>query len=951
MKKPQSLIQRPAWSCLLPTALGLAFTSPLSAEIVLENNFEAETVGTVPTTGFTRVGTAPAGEIYQIKDESTSAAFGTPNKFLHVGGGSVRIATTIPGDSLVGVTRVTFDLVEPSGITGGSIIGFAANVDALDLNNTNAVCALNVNNGALSVRSPATRESGTFPALTQDKAYRMVFTLNYSGAVASYPDPSNPGGPALSLDNNRVALWIQDLDTTTWSGPVIITTTGVGAPLEFMFRNFSSVANELYVDNFTVDLQAASNDRVWDGGAGDLLWSSAANWENDSVPSAGNALVFGPAADGNITNDLAPDTSFAGLNFLPTAASYTIGGAGIVLAGPLVSDSSLTQTLALPIGLTAGSEVVVNDGVVNFNGDLSGSSPLKKTGAGTAVLAGSNTYTGTTTINYGTLEITGTNAGTSYTIQNTVDNPAGTSPVLKLANLNALPLTAQITGSTSSIRSGSVNLAVAGDYSLGSYQRGTIAFSNSSGSPASLTFANPSAISGGTDGGRTFNNSSADLDIVFADTLDIGSNTNGNVILNTTGTITVTGDVISTGTGTRNLAKGGAGSLTLDGASSYTGTTTLNGGVLVLGNANAIPGGIGATGGTSNLIFNSATAVLGLTEASGDFGRTIGTGVDQVVANPTEDTALSRSMGFAAFGVDRSVDLGDTIQLSATSIAGRGLVLGHATATHKLTIVNDIALNGTARTILVNDGSADVDGELSGVIASAGATLVKTGAGTLALTGTNTYGNTGGGTDVQAGVLMVDGDSLSDTSKLVLSGGVVHVTGTETVDTLFFGEEQKAAGTWGSSASSAEPAFQDDTRFSGTGVIVVTTGPSAGTGFDSWKTANGATGGINDDHDNDGVKNGVEYFIGGPNGNTTGFTALPGVTNTAGTLSITWNKGPDYTGTYGTDFVVETSETLTDPWTVETVGVTVTDDPGFVKYTFPTPLGTKKFSRLKVTGP
>jgi hypothetical protein len=35
------------------------------------------------------------------------------------------------------------------------------------------------------------------------------------------------------------------------------------------------------------------------------------------------------------------------------------------------------------------------------------------------------------------------------------------------------------------------------------------------------------------------------------------------------------------------------------------------------------------------------------------------------------------------------------------------------------------------------------------------------------------------------------------------------------------------------------------------------------------------------------VDNGTEYFLVGPSGLTTGFTPLPGVTNTLGTLSVT----------------------------------------------------------------
>jgi len=52
------------------------------------------------------------------------------------------------------------------------------------------------------------------------------------------------------------------------------------------------------------------------------------------------------------------------------------------------------------------------------------------------------------------------------------------------------------------------------------------------------------------------------------------------------------------------------------------------------------------------------------------------------------------------------------------------------------------------------------------------------------------------------------------------------------------------------------------------------------------------------------------------------------VTNTAGTLSVTWTHAADYTGVCSTDFVVETSATLTGTWNPEILapnpGATVT---------------------------
>ena len=113
---------------------------------------------------------------------------------------------------------------------------------------------------------------------------------------------------------------------------------------------------------------------------------------------------------------------------------------------------------------------------------------------------------------------------------------------------------------------------------------------------------------------------------------------------------------------------------------------------------------------------------------------------------------------------------------------------------------------------------------------------------------------------------------------------------------------------------------------------------------------------IGADHDHDGVPNGIEYFIGGPSGNTTGFTGpLPGVTNTGGVLSVTWTKAAGYTGNYGTDFVIETSSTLAaGSWTPEILdpspGFTVTINGNSVTYTFPAG-PARKFARLAVVVP
>lgn len=126
-----------------------------------------------------------------------------------------------------------------------------------------------------------------------------------------------------------------------------------------------------------------------------------------------------------------------------------------------------------------------------------------------------------------------------------------------------------------------------------------------------------------------------------------------------------------------------------------------------------------------------------------------------------------------------------------------------------------------------------------------------------------------------------------------------------------------------------------------------TLGSGGGSGFDTWQTANNTAGGLDDDHDGDGVSNGIEFFIYGPVASS-GFTALPGVANDAGTLSVTFTKAADYTGVYGTDYEVQVSSTLAS-WGPAPGGSVTFPSATEVKYTFPD--GTKNFARLQVTGP
>jgi hypothetical protein len=240
-----------------------------------------------------------------------------------------------------------------------------------------------------------------------------------------------------------------------------------------------------------------------------------------------------------------------------------------------------------------------------------------------------------------------------------------------------------------------------------------------------------------------------------------------------------------------------------------------------------------------------------------------------------------------------------------------------------------VAATNTSGDILLQFFDPDADGVLDGIDTD---TLVGTARGTLTVTGATTimYWNFAPIHFTSAGKGLV---------VKIQSTGALRIKAQDSFGTGVWRSNEGYA-TFGSRSS----------RVSIGGTVI---GPASS--FSAWQTANNTSGGLDEDHDGDGVANGIEYFIGG-NADTTGFNVLPGVANNSGTLSVTWSKAAAYSGSYGVDFVVETSESLTGDWTVEKAdpeaGFTVTfPTANEVKYTFPNPTGTKKFARLKVTGP
>ena len=640
----------------------------------------------------------------------------------------------------------------------------------------------------------------------------------------------------------------------------------------------------------------------------------------------------------------------------------------------------------------------------NLADDGGVSASLTKTGSGLLSLGGANTFTGGLTIRNGTVEAKFTNAALGA---GTVAMGGAGSPGATLITGRSLgnpvtvhaPDSGQIVIGANGIGSGfnlTAPVTLNGDLTLQTYDNvinGTLkAVANLSG-----------GVTGA--GNLTLNNLGLAANVINLNNAAINHSGSLTSQGTATGDTTIGADIGPNVTSVTQAST--TSSLVLSGNNGYTGDTIISAGTLRLGAADVIPDGAGkgnvsvsgvldlngfsetinglSGGGLVDNTAASSNAVLTLSTGSifsgtiqnsgapltlvkgpdGDVvltgnnntysGDTIVQGGRLFIANAgalTPNGSVQVNAGSLVINAAGSPTFAQTINLAsgaALSMRKDATISGVILPTAGSVVFNrddqpTVAFSLNSAPVLAGDLTVQVGGgtnstvgdvTLAGVITGTGG-LTKTQTGTLILAGVNSYS---GDTVVGGGVLAVNGTSIANSGKLVIAGGKVDLTNTETVSTLFFGGVQQAAGDY----TSADPS----SNFTGTGTLTVLSGTPAA-GYASWATLNGASADFTKDHDNDGVKNGVEYFLGGLNGDTTGFTDLSSVVSTAGVLSVSWTMGPGYSGSYGTDFVVEASATLDGVWANEALGGTVGITGDVVTYTFPAGSANRRFVRLKV---
>jgi fibronectin-binding autotransporter adhesin len=195
---------------------------------------------------------------------------------------------------------------------------------------------------------------------------------------------------------------------------------------------------------------------TWDGGSPlNGNWSTAQNWDADTLPDFSTPITFAGNANLLSTNDLTA-ISVGGIIFDALADAFTLRGSPITLTGNIANNALTNQTINLEMTIdvdrtidVAGTSLTIGPGGTS-TGVISGAGGITKTGLGTLTLGAVNTYTGNTTLDGGTV---------IYTADNTVSAlNFGFVPTASTVSTNtsALDLTnANLTASSLAVQSNS----------------------------------------------------------------------------------------------------------------------------------------------------------------------------------------------------------------------------------------------------------------------------------------------------------------------------------------------------------------------------------------------------------------------------------------------------------------------------------------------------------------
>ncbi len=516
------------------------------------------------------------------------------------------------------------------------------------------------------------------------------------------------------------------------------------------------------------------------GGAGTTTINFTGSGTSTATWGTVTATNFSTNINANKTVDFLDTFDASSGRTLTVASNGTLrfgnGGAAGAVSGNFTND---------------GSVVFNRTTDLNYSNSMSGNGSLTKNLNANFTLSGSNSYSGGTTINAGTLtlgHVTDTLAnGGAVTVSGgtlAIGNNSDTVGAVTLSSGSITGTGGTLTGSSYTVESGTVSAILGGNgVALTKNTNGSVAL-NGSNSYTGGTTVNAGTLTLG-HGTNTLADSGAVT--VSGGTLAIGSNsdsvgavslTSGS-ITGTGGTLTGSSYAVESGSISANLGgagvvltKSNSGTVTLSGANSYTGATNISAGTLTVNGSLSDSTSVSVTG-TGIYDLGASDTINGI---SGNGGVTLGNNSLTVGGNGGGGDfsgGISGTGGLIKSGVGTQI-LSGTNSYGTTTISAGTLQVGNGGTAGTLGS-GAVANSGT---LVFNRSDAilsvsNVTG--TGAIQQAGGAASMT-----TLNGTNTSGST----TVTSGTLAVNGTLNTSGAFNVANAGTLQGTGTVTAGTV-----------------------------------------------------------------------------------------------------------------------------------------------------------------------
>lgn len=650
------------------------------------------------------------------------------------------------------------------GIRQSGTVGDPGAAFTLQIGNTTGLgdFALSVNLEMLSVQTRSTTWTIQYGVGSSPTTFTTLGTYSDPGAFGSTPFTLS-GAPLLGIANQSENVWIRLVALTS--------STGSGSRDTFAIDDFSLTYAPLVASNYIFDIDGAVSGSGNPTGTYDFSsanWSSSAAGDVATGTFTGNQVAtFAAGTDGTAAYTVTVDSvvSVAGLSFEEGNVTLASGAGTLTLAGAGVAVASgATATISEP---------------------LLGSVGLSKSGPGTLVLTGSNSYTGLTSVGAGTLSVSADpNLGDV-----TADIALGGGTLQTTATIN-LDAGRELSGSGALSPAASTTLTFNGAVNAGTVtiaDTGTVAFANAtSNSVSGLAFSAPGTVN--ASGGA----------------LAITGTTTALVTTHTTGTATVSGSVnLGSGTRTFTVADGSADvdlqvSANLSGAAVI---AKLGSGTLSLtGNNSSLTG----TGTTPASLRMGAAAVSPATGGTVAFDNVNALGTAQLQLNGgtlrnDAGSALVMSNSLSIGAQDHANTPGGMVFSGTNTEFTGGASLFKASGAnyqHMITVTNTTTFSGVV-------GVSTGGGTSTGLTVAGAGKLVFSGASPNTFTEALTVGDgvtsgtileaakdgaLGGNTGItvsSGGTLLLSGgagDHINKAASLNLSGGTFDLGGVSEVD-------------------------------------------------------------------------------------------------------------------------------------------------------------------------